>query len=158
MAISLSYFPIISTLLLIFFTFSEAAVVTYNFNITWVQANPDGQFSRPTIGINGKWPLPTLTATVNDTVIVNVDNQLGNQTTSLHFHGLYQNGTNEMDGPMSVTQCGIAPGSKFTYNFTVCPQSIVCGDFLLMTNRFPNQEHTGITHMPWGSTLVCGPR
>lgn len=106
-------------LLLLLSTVSEAAVVTYNWNITWVQANPDGQFSRPTIGINGKWPLPVLSATVNDTVIVNVNNQLGNQTTTLHFHGLYQNGTNYMDGPLAVTQCGIAPGSSFTYNFTV---------------------------------------
>jgi iron transport multicopper oxidase len=34
-------------------------------------------FERPTIGINGQWPLPIMTATVNDTVVVNVINQLG---------------------------------------------------------------------------------
>ncbi len=42
------------------------------------KANPDGLYERPTIGINGQWPLPIMTATINDTVVVNVINQLGN--------------------------------------------------------------------------------
>ena len=96
-----------------------AAIINYDFNITWVTANPDGQLDRPTIGINGQWPLPPITATVGDRVVVNVLNQLGNQTTSLHFHGLYMNGTNQMDGVVGVTQCGIPPGALFTYDFMV---------------------------------------
>jgi iron transport multicopper oxidase len=92
MAISLSYSPILSVLLLVFISnITEAAIVTYDFNITWVRANPDGLFERPTIGINGQWPLPVMKATIGDQVVVNVDNQLGNQSTSLHFHGLFQN-------------------------------------------------------------------
>jgi len=70
-------------------------------------------------GINGQWPLPIMRATVGDQVIVNVDNQLGNQSTTLHFHGLFMNGTSNMDGPAQVSQCGIPPGGTFTYNFTV---------------------------------------
>ena len=121
MALSLSHFPISLVLLLALAIFAEAAnkTVTYNFNITWVNANPDGAFERPTIGINGQWPLPVMTAEIGDQVIVNVDNQLGNQTTTLHFHGLYQNGSSTMDGPSQVSQCGIPAGSQFTYNFTV---------------------------------------
>lgn len=92
---------------------------TYDFNITWVSANPDGLYTRPVIGINGQWPIPVIKATVGDRLIVNVHNQLGNESTSLHFHGLFQNGTTEMDGPAGVTQCPIPPGSSFTYNFTV---------------------------------------
>jgi FtsP/CotA-like multicopper oxidase with cupredoxin domain len=42
-----------------------------------VRANPDGLQERPTIGINGHWPLPVMTATVGDTVVVTVNNQLG---------------------------------------------------------------------------------
>jgi iron transport multicopper oxidase len=118
MALSLSFFPVSLGLLLLFTVLSEAATITYDFNITWVRANPDGLFERPTIGINNQWPLPIMTATVGDQVIVNVDNQLGNQSTTLHFHGLFMNGTTEMDGPSQVSQCGIPPGSKFTYNFT----------------------------------------
>lgn len=95
-----------------------AAIVNYDFNISWVTAQPDG-FSRPTIGINGEWPIPQITANVGDRVIVNVVNGLGNQTTSLHFHGLYMNGTPHMDGPVSVTQCSIPPGGYFVYDFNV---------------------------------------
>lgn len=121
MTLSLSHFPISLALLLAFVLFAEAAnkTITYDFNITWVNANPDGAFERPTIGINGQWPLPVMTAEIGDQVIVNVDNQLGNQSTTLHFHGLFQNGTTSMDGPAQVSQCGIPPGSQFTYNFTV---------------------------------------
>ncbi|OTA57172.1 multicopper oxidase [Hypoxylon sp. EC38] len=98
---------------------STAKTVTYNFNIGWVTSNPDGAYDRPTIGINGEWPIPRIEVDVGDTVVIQATNQLGNQSTSLHFHGLYQNGTTHMDGPSQVSQCAIAPGSSFTYNFTV---------------------------------------
>lgn len=78
------------TLLTFLFHWARAATVTYDFEVGWVRANPDGAFERPTIGINGQWPIPQITANVGDQVIVNVLNSLGNQTTSLHFHGLYQ--------------------------------------------------------------------
>ncbi|KAM0321912.1 hypothetical protein ACHAQA_009809 [Verticillium albo-atrum] len=96
-----------------------AATVTYNFTIEWVTANPDGAFDRPTIGINGQWPIPRIDANVGDTVVVHAHNELGNQSTSLHFHGLFMNGTTHMDGPSQVTQCAILPGSSMTYNFTI---------------------------------------
>ncbi|KIX04681.1 uncharacterized protein Z518_05551 [Rhinocladiella mackenziei CBS 650.93] len=91
--------------------------VTYDFNITWVAVNPDGAFTRPTIGVNGQWPPPQIHANLGDTITVNVLNLLGNQSTSLHFHGLFMNGSTHMDGPAQVSQCAIAPGSSFTYRF-----------------------------------------
>ncbi|PKS11733.1 hypothetical protein jhhlp_001721 [Lomentospora prolificans] len=97
----------------------QAAVVEYNFNIGWVRANPDNAFERPTIGINGQWPLPRIDANVGDTIVVNVNNELGNQSTSLHFHGMFMQGTPHMDGPEQVTQCAIPPGGSFTYKFKV---------------------------------------
>lgn len=36
--------------------------------------------------------IPTIEADVGDTVVVNVKNSLGTQSTSLHFHGMYQQG------------------------------------------------------------------
>lgn len=72
------------------FSWAHAATVTYDFDIGWVTANPDGAFNRTAIGINGQWPIPQITANVSDQIIVNVKNSLGNQSTSLHFHGLYQ--------------------------------------------------------------------
>lgn len=112
-------FPSFIIHLLFFSCLAHAATVTYNFNITWVTANPDGLLNRPVIGINGQWPLPYITATVGDSVVINVLNQLRNESTSLHFHGIYQNGSTDMDGVTGVSQCPIQPGGFFTYNFTI---------------------------------------
>lgn len=98
---------------------ASAATVNYDFNITWVTANPDGAFARPVIGINNQWPIPRIEANVGDRIVINVNNQLGNQSTSLHFHGLFMNGTTHMDGPVGVSQCEIPPGHSFKYDFTV---------------------------------------
>lgn len=111
--------PLLAFLVAALISLSYAATVTYDFNITWTHANPDGRWVRPVMGINGQWPLPQVTVTVGDRLVINVNNQLGNQSTSLHFHGIYMTGSNNMDGPVGVTQCGIAPGESFTYNFTV---------------------------------------
>ena len=98
-----------------------AATVTYDWNITWVNVNPDGRQVRPAIGINGQWPCPTLNANVGDTMMVNLNNHLGNESTSLHWHGLYQRGSNTMDGVVGVTQYAVPPGGSYTYIFTVSP-------------------------------------
>ncbi|KAK9327921.1 Cupredoxin [Lipomyces starkeyi] len=97
----------------------QAKTVTYDFNVTWVAANPDGLYERKVVGINGQWPLPVIEVDKGDQLVVNMYNGLGDKTSSIHFHGMFQNGTNDMDGPSMVTQCPIPPGSSFTYNFTV---------------------------------------
>lgn len=118
MALSLSNY--LYAICLAFSYICTAATVTYDFNATWITANPDGQFGRSVIGLNGQWPIPTIHVTVGDQLIVNLHNGLGNVSTSLHFHGLFQNGTTNMDGATGVSQCLTPPGSTFTYNFTVC--------------------------------------
>jgi hypothetical protein len=84
-------------------------------------ANPDGVF-RPLITINGKFPGPMIECNEGDTLVIDVDNQSVNAT-SIHFHGIFQNGTNWMDGTNGVTQCPIAPKGRFQYKFTVTGQS-----------------------------------
>lgn len=142
---------------------ANAATVVHDFSIGWVYANPDGAFNRPTIGVNGQWPLPVITANIGDNIIVNVKNDLGNQTTSLHFHGLFMNGTNYMDGPTHVTQCPIPVGGSFTYNFTVCENHRVTlyeTDLLTVTlhSRSSSLELTGITLTVRVSTLTASGR
>lgn len=104
-------------------TLFSASVVAdireYNFTVGWVNRNPDGLQERRVIGINGQWPVPTIFATVGDQVVVNVQNNLGDRTCTLHFHGLYMNGTNQMDGPGQVTQCPIPANASFTYSFNI---------------------------------------
>lgn len=97
----------------------QAKTVHYDWNVTWVTANPDGLYDRKVVGINGMWPLPVVEVDKGDRLVVNVYNGLGDKSTSIHWHGMFQNGTNNMDGPSMVTQCPIVPGSSFIYNFTV---------------------------------------
>ncbi|KAF9115708.1 hypothetical protein BGX27_006814 [Mortierella sp. AM989] len=42
--------------------------------------------------------------------------------TAINWHGMYQNGTNRVDGAMGITQCLTPPGQSFTYNYTVSNQ------------------------------------
>ena len=98
---------------------AAAKTVTYDFNLTWVTTNPDGAYNRPTIGINNQWPIPRIEVDVGDRLVINAHNQLGNRSTSLHFHGLYMNGSAHMDGPVGCTQCSVPAGSSITYDFNV---------------------------------------
>jgi FtsP/CotA-like multicopper oxidase with cupredoxin domain len=82
-----------------------------------VVKHPDGVY-RQMMVINGVYPGPLIEVNEGDTVIVNVVNQAQNAT-AIHWHGIYQNGTNWMDGTVGVTQCPIPPGGNFTYEFTV---------------------------------------
>ncbi|PQE12845.1 putative iron transport multicopper oxidase fio1 precursor protein [Rutstroemia sp. NJR-2017a BBW] len=93
----------------------------YYWTITDIMANPDGVY-RPMITINGQFPGPMIECNEGDTIVIEVDNR-GVNATSIHFHGIFQNGTNWMDGTTGITQCPIAPGRKFRYEFTVKGQS-----------------------------------
>lgn len=95
-----------------------AKTVLFDWDITWVRAAPNG-IERPVIGINGQWPCPAIEVDLGDEIVVQMYNDLGNQSTSLHWHGMFQNGTQEMDGASGITQCPVAPGSSFTYRFIV---------------------------------------
>lgn len=55
---------------------------------------------------------------LGDTVIVDVQNSLMSEGTTVHWHGHHQRGTPYMDGAPLVTQCPISPGSLFRYSFT----------------------------------------
>lgn len=98
---------------------AQAATKTFDWTVSWVTADPAGQHPRQAIGINGEWPLPRVEVDKGDRVIVNVHNGLGDRNTSFHFHGMFQNGTNSMDGPANMNQCPIPPGANFTYDFEV---------------------------------------
>ncbi|KAJ1902572.1 ferroxidase fet3, partial [Coemansia sp. IMI 209127] len=92
--------------------------VFINWDIGYVSVNRDGNNTRRAIGVNGEQPIPPVEATKGDTVYLTVRNSL-DVSTSLHAHGLFQNGTNYMDGPAMITQCGIPPGQTFTYVYNL---------------------------------------
>ncbi|KAF6812223.1 l-ascorbate oxidase [Colletotrichum musicola] len=97
------------------------AVREYHWAIRDATFNPDGIF-RPMILINNQFPGPLIECNEGDTIVVHVSNEATNAT-AIHFHGMFQNGTNSMDGTVGVTQCPIAPNTTFTYRFTIRNQS-----------------------------------
>ncbi|KAE8365942.1 extracellular dihydrogeodin oxidase/laccase [Aspergillus caelatus] len=88
----------------------------YWFNIENTTAAPDG-VELPVQLINGSFPGPTIIADWGDTIVVHVTNALQTNGTGLHFHGIRQNWTDQMDGVPSITQCPIAPGDSNTYRW-----------------------------------------
>ncbi|KAJ1962113.1 ferroxidase fet3 [Dipsacomyces acuminosporus] len=97
---------------------AAAREVVYYWDVGYVNANPDGKMSRRVIGVNGAWPPPPIQATLNDTLVIETRNSLDKPTT-LHAHGMFQNGTNYMDGAFMATECGIAPGTNMTYRIPI---------------------------------------
>ncbi|KUL88246.1 hypothetical protein ZTR_05057 [Talaromyces verruculosus] len=112
----------------------NAVLRQYNFIIHSGTNAPDG-VSRPVYLINGQQPGPLIEVDEGDELEVFVTNNLTVENT-IHWHGLLQHGTPEMDGVPGVTQVGlhisssergdvdmfqypIPPGGNFTYRFSV---------------------------------------
>jgi len=89
---------------------------------------------------NGTIPGPTIRATEGDLVRITLINN-GSKFHSIHFHGIHKS---EMDGVFE----GIAPGGKFTYEFTAEP----FGVFPYHCHMQPLEEH--ITHGLYGVYIV----
>ena len=81
----------------------------------------DGSTFRPFVGVNGQVPGPTLIVWEDQTVVVNVANELKMETVSIHWHGMYQYNTYFMDGVQHITQCPIDPQTSFRYIFKARP-------------------------------------
>ena len=95
--------------LYLFAQIAWASIATYDWSLGWIEAAPDA-FKRQVIAINGEFPLPMINVTVGDQIIIHVASKLGNTNATLHFHGLFQNGTNSQDGPFQNTHCPIPSG------------------------------------------------
>jgi FtsP/CotA-like multicopper oxidase with cupredoxin domain len=83
-------------------------------------AAPDGR-SRQVWGYNGQLPGPVIRVKEGDTLRVKVLNDLGDVPTSVHWHGMHQPGTWQMDGVEEVSRKPIPAGSEFVYEFKATP-------------------------------------
>ncbi|XP_065895225.1 uncharacterized protein [Dysidea avara] len=94
-------------------------VDTSNVHLQPIQA--DGYF-RPILTINGQMPSPTIIVIKNQTLNVTVYNRLrGVEGITIHWHGMFQNGTQEADGAPYITQTPIGYLDSFTYTFEASP-------------------------------------
>ena len=90
----------------------------YWLSVEEAECAPDG-INRKCQTFNGTVPGPLLTADWGDTLTIHVTNNLPDNGTTVHWHGLRQLNSSEMDGVPGVTQCPIPPGGSMTYSFRV---------------------------------------
>jgi hypothetical protein len=90
--------------------------VAYDWTITNTTMAPDG-FERAVFAINGQYPGPAIKADWGDYISITVKNEMPNNGTSIHWHGLRQWHKNTQDGVPGITECPIAPGQQKTYTF-----------------------------------------
>ena len=81
----------------------------------------DGTTFKSFVGVNGQVPGPSLIVSTDQTVVANVNNHLQMETTSIHWHGMYQYNTYFMDGVHHITQHAIDPQKSFRYIFKASP-------------------------------------
>lgn len=80
---------------------------------------PDGRI-REVFAYDGEIPGPVIRAKLNDTLKIKVINEL-DVPTSIHWHGMHQPGTWQMDGVTDVSHAPIPPGQEFVYEFKATP-------------------------------------
>jgi FtsP/CotA-like multicopper oxidase with cupredoxin domain len=97
--------------------------VVHNFIVRSVspKAWPDGAVKKGgLILVNESLPGPTIRARDGDTIVVRLRNGLP-EGTIIHWHGMTQLGTWQMDGVANVSQEPIPPGQVFEYRFKAEP-------------------------------------
>ncbi|CZT41233.1 probable Laccase-2 [Rhynchosporium secalis] len=77
----------------------------------------DGYRRQQVLSFNGTVPGPLIWGNWGDNMVIHVTNNMENNGTSIHWHGMRQMGSGEFDGVPGVTQCPIAPGDSYTYRF-----------------------------------------
>jgi FtsP/CotA-like multicopper oxidase with cupredoxin domain len=90
----------------------------YWLSVEHANCAPDG-YQRVCQTFNGTVPGPAIVADWGDTLVIHVTNNLQDNGTSIHWHGLRMLGSVEQDGVPGVTQCPIPPGESLTYRFRV---------------------------------------
>lgn len=90
----------------------------FTFTIENITLQYDGTGPKLALAINGQVPGPVIEANWGDMVQVTVINNMPDNATSIHFHGVRQLGTNDQDGVPGVTECAIAGnGGSRTYTW-----------------------------------------
>ena len=98
---------------------SDGGVAEYTLHAVSKKAAPDGR-TRDVFCYDGKIPGPVVRAKLGQKLKIRVVNDLA-VPTSIHWHGMHQPGTWQMDGVDGVSHEPIPPGKEFTYKFAATP-------------------------------------
>jgi FtsP/CotA-like multicopper oxidase with cupredoxin domain len=77
--------------------------------------------TRYQVTMNGSIPGPALYVTLGNTVSITVINEMFDDVTGVHWHGMHLRGNPWADGVMNITQCPISNvegNNSLTYTFT----------------------------------------
>ncbi|KAL6243517.1 hypothetical protein RBB50_009510 [Rhinocladiella similis] len=98
--------------------FKTGRTVRYTLTIDNTTMSYDGTAPKVALTVNGQVPGPVIEANWGDMVEVTVINNLHDNATSIHWHGIRQLGTNDQDGVPGVTECAVAGyGGSRTYTW-----------------------------------------
>ncbi|OXV07315.1 hypothetical protein Egran_04920 [Elaphomyces granulatus] len=89
----------------------------YVIDLTDDEINADGLAFPEGKIYNKTYPGPWIQACWGDTVTIIVKNHLAYNGTTVHWHGIRQWLSMNMDGVNGITQCPIAPGDSFNYTW-----------------------------------------
>lgn len=92
----------------------------FNLTVTQDLISPDG-FQRLGFLMNGKYPADPLIWDENDDVEITVYNE-SPVPFAIHWHGIHQIGSPEMDGVPGLSQWNIYTGESYTYRFKLVNQ------------------------------------
>ncbi|CAL7936374.1 unnamed protein product [Xylocopa violacea] len=81
------------------------------------QCVPGDGIQRMALTVNRMIPGPTVQVCKGDYVVVDVVNQMPSDSVTVHWHGIFQNGSPHQDGVPHLTQCPILMHNTFRYQF-----------------------------------------
>ncbi|CAG8510975.1 3474_t:CDS:10, partial [Funneliformis caledonium] len=95
----------------------------YDLVISRTELAPDGLLTE-VFAVNKQYPAPIIHANKGDRIVAKVTNHLGkSEPTAMHWHGMFQRGTNWFDGVVGMTQCPIPDDVSFVYDFSTGKQA-----------------------------------
>lgn len=86
-------------------------------NVVWSHCQcvlADG-VERGILTANRMLPGPSIQVCENDKVVIDVENHMEGMEVTIHWHGIWQRGSQYYDGVPFVTQCPIQQGNTFRY-------------------------------------------
>ncbi|XP_026494888.1 uncharacterized protein Stw isoform X1 [Vanessa tameamea] len=88
-------------------------------NVVWSHCQcvlADG-VERGILSANRMLPGPSIQVCENDKVVIDVENHMEGMEVTIHWHGIWQRGSQYYDGVPFVTQCPIQQGNTFRYQW-----------------------------------------